>query len=400
MAATPASRRPAGRPAAEHWAFFKKVPNLVYSPGCPFATCNACMPGGAPSSLVAELKSFPVEEQKRRALEEKMIPATTRALAQHLIECTETPETAKRIGHASMHRVKNARREIEARSKLNGPSPPTPACSRKSSSSTQSCISDFANHIKYDRSRYTDLICEFVAVHNISFRAACSEEFKSLLAFLVGSEGSFKRQRLAISRQHLVTRLLPGRAKKARESQADDIMKGPIISRGYTLSDDGWLSRNKDHFCGVSIGRPGCEAQVVALKPINSEELDGCSIARGWEMEILAWQADVDHLSKEQIRETLSAYFIKLSRIPDAICCDSAGASSRARRIAAVRHPKIIFVPCQAHIAALICGDLLTRGQSSYVVGDSLYVVNFFYQLDVQMVAEATGLHESRELGW
>jgi hypothetical protein len=61
----------------------------------------------------------------------------------------------------------------------------------------------------------------------------------------------------------------------------------------------------------------------------------------------------------------------------DPFVLDSAGSNTRARRILALRRPIIMFVPCFAHIFALICGDFTTLLSHAYTIANYMLFVSF-----------------------
>lgn len=66
---------------------------------------------------------------------------------------------------------------------------------------------------------------------------------------------------------------------------------------------------------------------------------------------------------------------------PVAVRTDSVGAYVRSRRIWALRHPKVVFIPCFAHLASLKCGDIMNLSPHARVVSDCLHVVIYFSKL-------------------
>jgi hypothetical protein len=140
---------------------------------------------------------------------------------------------------------------------------------------------------------------------------------------------------------------------------------------GYTYCDDSWSSRSKSYYGGVSVGRPSYRPQTVALCPVECEDLHGVAMAKGWEG-ILT----LTHASKP-LEEYPTGFLVTLQKRLEAVVSDSAAANVRGRRILALRHPRIIVLPCFSYFAALTCGDLLTKSPHAKVIVQSMKIVGF-----------------------
>lgn len=68
--------------------------------------------------------------------------------------------------------------------------------------------------------------------------------------------------------------------------------------------------------------------------------------------------------------------FAPLPRTPDAFCTDSCYSNKKARRILALVHPVIVFIPFYAYVFALARGDLITKSSYFGFVSDSLKTIN------------------------
>jgi hypothetical protein len=165
--------------------------------------------------------------------------------------------------------------------------------------------------------------------------------------------------------------MLPLRYSEAVERSRARISASALRER-FTLADDGWSSRRKVHYTTVTIGAPQVLPETVAHCRILPSELHGDAIAKGWENLILLGgrAAPLDDYP--------AGFSVPLPGSPSAFFSDSSGPNIRARAIASLRHPDVIFIPCLAHIFALLCGDYLTASQHSDVIAKSQRVVHFF----------------------
>jgi hypothetical protein len=165
--------------------------------------------------------------------------------------------------------------------------------------------------------------------------------------------------------------MLPLRYRKAIDRPRVRIDASPLWEQ-FTLADDGWPSRRKVHYTTITIGAPRVPTETVALCRTLPSELHGVAIAKGWEHLILLGGrgAPLDDYS--------AGFAVPLPGSPSAFVSDSSGPNVRARAIASLRHPDIIFIPCFAHIFALLCGDYFTASHHSAVIAKSQRVVHFF----------------------
>ena len=102
------------------------------------------------------------------------------------------------------------------------------------------------------------------------------------------------------------------------------------------------------------------------------QELRATSVARDWESVIIEVSKEGGDLT------ALDGFFLGVKRVSDAIVSDSASMNVRVRLILSLRHPKVIFLPCFAHLAALDCADLLRFAKVATVASNALHVVNVF----------------------
>jgi hypothetical protein len=140
----------------------------------------------------------------------------------------------------------------------------------------------------------------------------------------------------------------------------------------FTLADDGWSSRRKIHYSIITIGAPVVPAETVALFRISPLHRQGVAIAKGWEKIIILGDRSA------ALEDYPPGFALPLPRSPSAFVSDSAGPNVRARAIASLRHPKQIFLPCLAHVFALLCGDYITSSIHRAVIARSQRVVHFF----------------------
>jgi hypothetical protein len=166
--------------------------------------------------------------------------------------------------------------------------------------------------------------------------------------------------------------MLPMRYREAVARAATRMVTSGLASGEYTIADDGWSSRRKIHYSTVTVGRPFIPSETVALCRVDPGELHGVAIAKVWE--------DLTLLSARSapLEEYPTGFSVTLPGRPFAFVSDSAGPNVRARAIAALRHPQLIFIPCFAHVIALLCGDYLCSSRRAGVIAESQRVVQFF----------------------
>jgi hypothetical protein len=211
-----------------------------------------------------------------------------------------------------------------------------------------------------------------MAVHNVSANAMASDEFRNLQVYYCGGEEPIKRNKLMLTRPNLRAKYLPHRYNISLAQGQWRLGMSTITALGYSFSCDGWPSCQKRYYEGWCIARLGTAAITVAIRPVCSAELHATSVACDWKSIIL-------EVSKKDGELTaLDGLFLGVKRVPDAIVSDSASVNVRARLILSLRHPKIVFLPCFAHLAALDCADLLRFSKVSTVDSNALHLVNVF----------------------
>jgi hypothetical protein len=120
------------------------------------------------------------------------------------------------------------------------------------------------------------------------------------------------------------------------------------------------------------LARHGFSPETVALFRILPSELHGIAIAKGSEKLALIGGRAVP------LEYYPSGFAVPLPGSPCAFMSYSSGPNVRARAIASLRHPNIIFIPSSAHILALLCGEYLMGSRRSTVITKSQQLVHFF----------------------
>lgn len=106
-------------------------------------------------------------------------------------------------------------------------------------------------------------------------------------------------------------------------------------------------AREKPHMTGVMIDRPGTECQTLDILPFHQDHLDGISLIKIFKISKLEHFIISCHYDKNRELEGEMQKFILLPICPPVeVCRDRAGDNARARRICALRHPKVMFIPC------------------------------------------------------
>jgi hypothetical protein len=142
-------------------------------------------------------------------------------------------------------------------------------------------------------------------------------------------------------------------------------------SCSYTIADDGFTTVAKNLVEGVTIGRSDSRSLTIEIIPVSPSELHGVAIAKGWENLITLSRTG------SKLRKHPSGFFAALPCSPAAFVSDDAGANARSRRSASRRHPDIIFLPCFAHEASLLCGDLVKMSRATTVLANAAFLTTF-----------------------
>jgi hypothetical protein len=213
---------------------------------------------------------------------------------------------------------------------------------------------------RYDPELHSQLIAEAVAVGKISLNFLCGPLFRALQDFYCGGSKFVEPSGLVIYSRKIREKFI-SRAYDAALVDLETQLSRLALSnsRSYTIADDGFTTVAKNHVDGVAIGRPDSRSQTIGIIPLSPSELHGVAIAKGWE-NLITLARTGSKLSKYH-----SGFFAALPCSPAAFVSDDAGENARARRIASLRHPDIIFLPCFAHQASLLCGDLVTQSRAA-----------------------------------
>jgi hypothetical protein len=217
-------------------------------------------------------------------------------------------------------------------------------------------------------------VAELISVDKVPSNVFEGNRFQKLVSVLSGiSAADLAKNRLLVNHRKIREKIIPRRYDEARKrllSRADDAAN----ICGLTVADDGFKDRRKNHVSGVTIGSPSpsVESMTIAVTSVSADSLHAFAIARGWEELVLLSQR------KAPVSDYPDGYFVALPQVPVAFCSDDAFANRKARGIAALRRPRIVFIPCFAHQVALMCGDLVKRSKHAKVISQSLKLVSFF----------------------
>jgi hypothetical protein len=198
------------------------------------------------------------------------------------------------------------------------------------------------NGFRHDPDVHARLIVNLVSVHKMPFAVLSSRAFRELQDYYLGSAERPAKSGLVNFPAKIRTKSLPLLFEEAVERSSARISRSPLREQ-FTLADDGWASRHKTHCKTGTIGAPGVPAEIFALCPVSPSELHGVSIARTWKMLILVSDRGAP------LEDYPLGFALRLPRSPSAFVSDSAGPNVRARAIASLRHPNIIFLPA-SHI--------------------------------------------------
>lgn len=124
-----------------------------------------------------------------------------------------------------------------------------------------------------------------------------------------------------------------------------------------------------------SLPRKGtsCPNLTLGLTRVSSDALSGLCVASMWKSILVISRDPERSMSKE-----LDGFFLSLNREIDCICCDLAGVNREAREIIALRHQRMIILPCFAHLSVLDCSDLIKYSSAARVLPDCLHLKNVF----------------------
>jgi hypothetical protein len=368
------------------WEYFEQLEGLTYCGTIVYARCVRCTPSitNADRTKIASLLRSAENMEKRSgramALEAKLVPGKPPDMARHIASCSSVSDSVKfsvasyNNKRCSVSQDPCATRTSDAAAVVSSAPTNSTSSAKGKRRKTQAAISDcgvYGKRFQFETDAHDRLIADAVSVSKVPFNFFCGDLFRSLQKFYVGGAEVLKMSGLSVTPKKIRNLILPKRYSEALASLQVRVQDGPL-AQGFTVADDGWASRRKAHYCVTSIARPGVPAETVSLSPIAPTDLHGVAIARGWErLIILAEQG-------KPVGEYPEGFYVSLPRRPDAFCSDSFASNTRARHILALRHPTIIFIPCFAHIFALICGDFMTLSSHASTIAKSMLLVSFF----------------------
>lgn len=364
------------------WEHFHRFDDARYNATLVYAACKHCFPS-FPAGVLADVVRTLADDNavgRIAAKQAHLVIGRKREMARHLKVCPETSHVLK--AWAAAH-ISTSNRKPPLASAA-----PTSAClprppeahtvstlgKRRASSMRQGLMTDFApveKHQRFNVAEYHRLIAELISVHNVPFAFFSSPEFRRLQAFYIG-EGDLTGSPLLITKRKIRNVILPARFEEAVLSIRERIEEGFMRRDGYTIQNDRWISSAKSHVFGVNIASSDSRRQTVGIYPVLPSALHGVAISKSWEKLVILSREDAP------VDEYPKGFFARLPGPPTAFCSDSAGANGRARRIASLRHPNLIFVPCYAHQLAQMCGDYLVKCSKASTIVDSLYLTHFF----------------------
>jgi hypothetical protein len=209
----------------------------------------------------------------------------------------------------------------------------------------------------------------------VPFNVVSSPQFCRPQDFYVASADRTVKSGPVVHPAKIRNEMLPLRYSEAIDRSRVRIDASPMCEQ-FTLADDGWSSRRKVHYTTITIGAPRVPPETVALCYTPTSKLHGIAIAKGGEHLILLggrW-APLDNYR--------AGFGVPLPGSPSAIVSDSSGPNVRARAIASLLHPDIIFTPVCSHLRAIVwrlfdCVPPLRRHRQVTACGTLLQLVVF-----------------------
>jgi hypothetical protein len=264
-------------------------------------------------------------------------------MARHIASCSSVSESVKLAVATYLQNKSSDSRDISAL--LTSPA----AAKKRRAQTTVQDYGVYGKRFRSDTTAHARLIAEAVSVSKVPFSFFCGDLFRRLQEYYVGGPDLLNVSGLIVNPGKLCSQILPLRYSEALESVLSRTKDGPL-SQGFTVADDGW----------------------AAVSPVFVTELHGVAIARNWERVILLVER------RNTVAEYPDGFNVALPCRPDAFCSDSADPNTRAMQIVALRHPRVIFVPCYAHVFALICGDFTTLASHASNIASFMQLVSFF----------------------
>jgi hypothetical protein len=366
------------------WEHFRRHEGLLPYQGSHlrYATCNFCAEEPA-VTLTDEIKAELARDRGRgraRASSAGFILGRGKEMSRHLKTCGKAPpehreRAARGLSTAAKKSSEAVRTQPASSEKSRVPSLPSSAKRKRSETSAAEDVrmaSVGGEKRRHDPELHAQLVAEAAAVGKVSFNFLSGPLFRSLQDFYCGGSKCVERSGLVIrpekSRKKFIRRAYDA-ALVDLETQLSSLALSD--SRSYTVAGGGFTTVAKNHVDGVTIGRPDSWSLTIGVIPVSPSEPHGVAIAKGWEQLILLSRME-SKLSKYP-----AGFFAALPCSPAAFVSDDAGANARARRIASLRHPDVVFLPCFAHQASLLCGDLVARSRAATVLADAAFLTNF-----------------------
>lgn len=382
------------------WEFFYRMPQK-FDTTYFFASCKNCVKGkneraalgeNLLSSINANCPSPERTKQRKRAAEKGFVKGRGREMLRHVaLHCIHSTASQKGVARALLDADYSNSRLQDALPSA-GAYVGTEVVHRPGSSSGQLqskggsmvgtkrkanvSVADYlpgGPKWKVNKRLFQDAVAELMAVDKIPFNVFECSRFRKLVAVLTGLSAEDQDRAGLLVYQRLVRQvILPNRyeaaAKKLRERS------NTAFAIGLTFADDGFVNRKKEHVSGVTVSSPSpsVHSMTIAIIDVLPEDLHAVAIARGWEEIVLLAQ------SQAPLGSYPKGYFTPVVRVPVAFCSDDASANHKARDIAALRIPWVVFLQCFAHQVALICGDMLTKGKHAKAIAKALVLVHFF----------------------
>ncbi len=343
--------------------------NLKYDGTTVYSTCKYCKTT-IPPNLLAELATLFQTDKKlarKQAREANLIIGRKREMSRHLkSDCKEAPQSVREWAatHLSMKKLNSSLpKENIGATDENDDILSSPGSKR---SLEQNGVDD--NDAGKKRSRRDEdahhrIIAEMICCDRITFSFFESPRFRRLQKFYAGG----RDLGIKIDSNKIRQVIIPSRFDEAVKNTVARVQKCGFDTKEFTIHDSWWASLRKPHSRAMTISRPASASHTIAMYTIEPSELHGPAIAKKWE-ELMTCSTSPE----------IDGVFCGLPREPSAFSTDDTSANRRARRIAALRHPDKIFLPCMAHEFGFMCCDLLTKCSRASSIVDSLFLVRFF----------------------
>jgi hypothetical protein len=365
------------------WPLFVSEGSLVYHQAVVYVCCKSYtrpIPLGVGKSLQQKLKGSPqdINDGRSQAKEPGLVVGRDKSMISHVRACgsittadkvkAEAYYTSKGRAPASIIQTKSAGASFKECPPANLQEPPS---ERRKTATRIEEYAAFGNHFRDDTNEHACLIAELVSVNKVPFNVLSSPQFRRLQDFYLASAERTAKSGLVVHPAKIRAEMLPLRYEEVVARSSARINLSPLRDQ-FTLADDGWSSLRKIHYRTITIGAPGVPAETVAFFRLSPLHLHSVAVAKGWEKVIILGDRSA------ALEDYRPGFAVPLPRSPSAYVSDSAGPNVRARAIASLRHPKLIFLACLAHVFALLCGDYITSSSHHAVIARSQRVVHSF----------------------